>query len=154
MNSKSTTTTLVTPSDPVATDRVPTEPSIIFFDGVCGLCNRFVDFVLPRDRRKRFLFSPLQGETAAARLDRADTERITSVVLLQDQKSYRKTAAVTRVLWGLGGVWAIFGGLLWIIPGPIRDVGYAPVAKLRYRLFGKKESCRLPTPEERARFLP
>ncbi len=127
---------------------------ILFFDGVCGLCNRAVDFLLVRDASHVFLFAPLQGETAAARLSAEDTKTIDSIVLLDGRLSYRRSAAVVRVLWRLGGVWKLFGGLLWLIPRPLRDVGYKLVARTRYRLFGKKETCRLPTADERSRFLP
>jgi predicted DCC family thiol-disulfide oxidoreductase YuxK len=131
-----------------------TEESIIFFDGVCGLCNRWIDFVIPRDHSHRFRFSPLQGETAAERLDPKDTESLGSVVLQTGNRAYRHTTAIIRILWGLGGFWAFFASLLWLIPWPIRHLGYKIVAANRFRFFGKKETCRMPTPDERARFLP
>ena len=127
---------------------------ILFFDGVCGLCNASVDFVLTRDVNGRFQFSPLQGETARSLLKPEDINDLSSMVLWVDGQTYRKTAAVVRVLWSLGPVWQVLGTFLWLIPLPVRNLGYTLVAKNRYRLFGKKETCRLPTPEERARFLP
>ena len=127
---------------------------ILFFDGVCGLCNWSVDFVLKRDTQGLIQFSPLQGDTARTLLPPADLNDLDSVVLWVAGRTYRKSAAVVRVLWSLGPGWQIIGTALWLIPLPIRNLGYTLVAKNRYRLFGKKETCRLPTPEERIRFLP
>jgi predicted DCC family thiol-disulfide oxidoreductase YuxK len=127
---------------------------IIYFDGVCGLCNRSVDRVMAWDREQVFRFAPLQGETAAARLSPEDTRNLDSLVVQVDGKTYHRSSAVVRILWRLGGVAGLFGTLLWLIPRPLRDLGYRVVATNRYRMFGKKETCRMPTPEERARFLP
>jgi predicted DCC family thiol-disulfide oxidoreductase YuxK len=128
--------------------------SIVFFDGVCGLCNASVDFILTRDSRLRFRFAPLQGDTARQELPPADWERLDTLILLTPQGSYRRSAAVVRILWGLPGVWPTLGTLLWLIPKPLRDLGYRIVSANRLQWFGKKETCRLPTLEERDRFLP
>ena len=130
------------------------EPAIVFFDGVCGLCSSTVDFVMARDKHQRFVFAPLQGETAARELDPKDVESLSSMALKTNGKIHRASSAVARMLWRLGGIWSFLGALLWLIPWPIRHVGYKAVAAMRYRLFGKKETCRMPTPEERERFLP
>ena len=127
---------------------------VVFFDGVCGLCNVSVDFILARDTHQRFRFAPLQGETARQALPSADRERLDTLVLLTASGTYRRSAAVVRILWRLPGVWPILGALLWVIPGPLRDLGYRIVSANRLRWFGKKETCRLPTPEERERFPP
>lgn len=142
----------------VQIDRATTPPTddvrpIIFFDGVCGLCNSSVDFVLRHDRHGRMRFAPLQGETAARLLPAADRENLGSLVLWSEAGAFRRSAAVVRILWQLGGLWKVPAACLWLIPGPLRDGGYRVVAALRYRLFGKKETCRLPTPEERGRIL-
>ncbi len=126
---------------------------VVFFDGVCGMCNHFVDFLLKHDHKQVFLFAPLQGEAAKLHLEKSDTEDLKSIVLIKNGKTFRHSAAVVQVLCSLSIFWKTAGYALWIIPGPIRDLGYRLVAKVRYRIFGKKESCRLPTPEERARFL-
>lgn len=131
----------------------PAEHPLVFFDGVCGLCNRFVNFVLKRDRIGKFHFAPLQGQTAASLLPLSDTEHITSVVFLHQGQVARHSTAIVRVLRELGGVWSLLGCLLWLVPRPLRDFGYRCIASQRYRIFGKKETCRLPTPGERARFL-
>jgi predicted DCC family thiol-disulfide oxidoreductase YuxK len=135
--------------------------NVVFFDGVCGLCNRFVDFVLSRDHRGAIRFAPLQGETAGRvvsgewRVARGIQEPITTVVWLDSSgREFVRSAAAVRVLWRLGGVWWLIGWLLWLIPLALRDLGYRIIAANRYRWFGKKETCRLPTPAERARFLP
>lgn len=137
---------------------LPKEPSraqpILYFDGVCGLCSRAVDFVLRHDPDGQFRFAPLQGETAAARLDASDVADLDTMVLTTDQGTFRKSSAAVRIFWKLGSFWWLLGWLLWIVPRPLRDLGYRCVANTRYRLFGKHETCRLPTPAERDRFLP
>lgn len=125
---------------------------VIFFDGVCGLCNGFVDFVIQADKKQFFKFSPLQSEFAKENLTESDIKELKSVVLKMNGKTYRKSEAVFEVFKILGGGWRV---LSWfkILPQPIRNQGYDLVAKHRYRIFGKKELCRFPTPEERQRFI-
>lgn len=117
------------------------------------MCNRSVDFILRRDRCGRFLFAPLQGERARQELSADDIASLKSLVLKTAGGTYRRSAAAVRILWGLGGVWKFWGILLWLIPLPLRDLGYCAVSACRYRVFGKKETCRVPAPEERDRFL-
>lgn len=127
---------------------------IVFFDGVCGLCDRAVTAILAADRRGVFRFAPLQGETAARLLDPSETESLSTLVLLDERGTWRRSAAVVRILRGLGGFRRVLGTLLWLVPKPLRDLGYRGVAWQRYRLFGKHETCRMPQPEERDRMLP
>lgn len=126
---------------------------IVFFDGVCGLCNQFVDFLLVRDRRGWLRFAPLQGRTADAQLPAgrvsADPD---SIVYVEDGMQDRSTAVLSAVS-RLGGAWS-FVALLGLVPRPIRDWVYDVVATHRYRWFGRREQCRLPTDAERAAFLP
>jgi predicted DCC family thiol-disulfide oxidoreductase YuxK len=129
-------------------------PPVIFFDGECGLCNRWVDFVLARDHRHEFRFATLQGETAQRALPSADGKLLNSVVLLDDLGEHRRSDAVARMLIRIGGFWFVAGWLLRMIPRPIRNRGYDFVARHRYQWFGHKQTCRMPTPDERARFLP
>lgn len=131
----------------------PSHP-IVFFDGVCGLCNRSVDFLLRRDSNAVFQFAPLQGETARTRFPFVSDESLQTIILLDEQGVHRRSTAVVRILWRLGGAWKIAAVMLWLIPKPVREIGYRLVAKFRYRLFGKREACRLPTPAERERLLP
>lgn len=125
---------------------------IIFFDGVCGLCNGFVDFILKIDKHQSFTFSPLQSEYAAQHLEPEHIKDLTSVVYLKNGKKFLKSRAVIEILSDIGGIWklAVIGK---VIPDNLRNKAYDMVAANRYKLFGKKETCRLPTPEERARFL-
>lgn len=136
----------------------PTTPTqlpehVLFFDGVCGFCNKSINFVMERDRQGTFRFAPLQGITAEEFLSPEIRENLDSVVYARGDERFTKSAAAVRVLWQLGGIWWLLGSLLWLIPKPLRDLGYNGVAKVRYRLFGKHDTCRIPTPEERDRFL-
>jgi predicted DCC family thiol-disulfide oxidoreductase YuxK len=133
----------------------PTENRpILFFDGVCGLCNWFVNFALPRDRRGVIQFAPLQGETAKTLLPAADIESLSTVVLVDEQGIHRRSSAVVRVMRHFSAGWRAVSWLLWLIPRPLRDLGYKLIAANRYRIFGKRETCRMPSPAERERFLP
>ncbi|MES2788392.1 MAG: DCC1-like thiol-disulfide oxidoreductase family protein [Planctomycetota bacterium] len=127
---------------------------IVFFDGVCGLCDHTVKLLLRLDRRQRLRFAPLQGETAAQLLEAADIQELKSLVMYDRQGVSRCSTAVVRILWHVGGLYRIPSSLLWLIPSPIRNWGYRFVAAHRYQWFGKHEACRLPVPSERARFLP
>ncbi len=159
MNSATTSSDSIEHAAAISEADRPT--NVLFFDGVCGLCNRSVDFVLSRDRRGTIRFAPLQGETAKQvlssefRVPSAKTQSFDTIIWLDSSsREFVRSAAAVRVLWRLGGVWSLIGWLLWLIPRPLRDVGYRLVAANRYRWFGKKETCRLPSPAERERFLP
>ncbi|WP_413568082.1 thiol-disulfide oxidoreductase DCC family protein [Bdellovibrio sp. HCB117] len=127
--------------------------NVVFFDGVCHLCNGFVDAVISRDKTHLFLFAPLQGSTAEELLPAQDRTDLDTVIYFEKGKIYRRSAAVIKILSGLGGFFRIFS-LAMIIPGPLRDLIYKYVAKNRYKWFGEREFCRLPTPEERSYLLP
>jgi len=130
-----------------------TEAALLFFDGECGLCDGFVQFVLRRDTLGRVRFAPLQGETAADTLEEEDRASLDSVVLLVEGVAYRRSSAVVRVLWRLGLVWKLLGWLVWIVPCPLRDLGYRVVANYRRKLFGAAPQCRVPDAKTRERFL-
>ncbi|MFN5078013.1 MAG: thiol-disulfide oxidoreductase DCC family protein [Planctomyces sp.] len=127
--------------------------SLIFYDGVCGFCNHSVNWILQRDKSGRVLLAPLQGSTPRQLLAPEVRQTLSSGVLRHNGHLYTHSAAVCRILFLLGGFWWVCGALLWIIPSPLRDFGYRCVAKVRYRLFGKRDACRLPAPHDRARFL-
>ncbi len=129
------------------------KPPVVYFDGVCGLCNRSVNFILWHDRVGQFQFAPLQGITAAAQLDDDDTQSLSSIILQDESGIHRRSTAIVRILCRLGGGWRILGSLLWLVPYPIRNLGYRLIARYRYVFFGKSEACRLPTADERDRFL-
>lgn len=126
---------------------------IIFFDGVCGLCNRFVDHMLRVDRGGLFLFAPLQGATARERLPEGLADAMKSVVYLREGEVLQRSDAAIRILIDLGG-WRVLHKVWFLFPRVLRDAVYDEVARNRYRWFGKREACRVPTSEERARFLP
>jgi predicted DCC family thiol-disulfide oxidoreductase YuxK len=126
---------------------------ILFFDGVCGLCNRVVDFLMSVSSGPELKFAPLQGSTAKKLLPPAYTETLDTLVYYRDGKLWTKADAVGRILEDLGGVWST-AIVMRILPGFISNLSYDLVATNRYKLFGKKDSCRMPTADERARFLP
>jgi predicted DCC family thiol-disulfide oxidoreductase YuxK len=128
-----------------------TPPTLVLFDGVCGLCNRFVDTLLTHDRAQRLRFAPLQGTTAAAYTHHAPAAD-TVIVVEGDVVLMRSDAAITA-LTRLGALWS-FAALLGVVPVFVRDAVYAFVARHRLAWFGTREACRLPTPAERAVFLP
>ena len=105
------------------------------------------------DRKQQFRFAPLQGSTAHEFLPRGMADALESVVYLRNGTVLQRSDAGLRIMMDLGG-WRVLYGCLFIVPRFLRDVVYAWIARNRYRWFGKHETCRLPTPEERARFLP
>lgn len=125
---------------------------IVFFDGVCGLCNRAIDFLIRHDKRKVLFFTPLQGTTARKLLPPTEASSLSSIVYHSKGKIAYRTKAILMLLWDMGGWWKLFS-VFRIIPPFIRDIFYNWIATSRYKWFGKKESCRIPTLEERERFL-
>lgn len=125
---------------------------IIFFDGHCGLCNKFVNFMIKVDRKSVFKFSPLQSEFAKENLMASDVQDLKSVVVLIDGQSFRKAEGVFKALSTIGGIWKLSSILGWL-PSDVLNFGYDLVAENRYQIFGRSETCRLPTPEERNRFI-
>lgn len=128
---------------------------VIFFDGVCGLCNRFVDWTIRRDRHRVFKFAPLQGETAKQNIGEQPTgqEEEWTLVYVDEDGRFVRSSAVIRILTRLGGFWKI-AGAGYILPTSWRDALYRFVARRRYGWFGKRETCRMPSEEEKERFLP
>lgn len=125
---------------------------IVFFDGVCGLCNSYVDFLLPRDSEKKLQFSPLQSEAAKQYLSEQLRADLSTVVFFDEGLIFVRSEAVLRAMSYLPWPWNSMR-FFRLIPAFLRDAIYRLVAKTRYGLFGKKESCRLPTPDERERFI-
>jgi predicted DCC family thiol-disulfide oxidoreductase YuxK len=125
---------------------------IIFFDGYCGLCNGFVNFIMRVDRKGLFKFSPLQSDFAKAKLSVEDTQDLKSVVVLIDEVTYRKARGVFMALRELGLFWKCLS-FLRFLPAGLLNFSYDFIAENRYRLFGKRETCRLPSPAERERFI-
>lgn len=131
------------------------EHPVVFFDGVCNLCNGSVQFIIDRDPSGLFRFAPLQSDFARRQLTPhgVDPGNLDSVVLLQDGVVYQESGAVLRVARRLSGLWPVLFYVFIAIPPLLRNLGYRLIAKNRYRLFGREETCRIPTPELRARFL-
>ncbi len=138
----------------------PTLPqTVLLYDGECGVCDATVQFILERDSVGQFSFAPLQGDTAAGVLGRhpelpADLDSL--VLVRQTQSGETVTVhshAVLGVLHDLGGAWRLLSWLRFV-PRPITDTGYRAFAAVRYRIFGRVDSCRIPRPEEASRFLP
>lgn len=129
--------------------------AIVFFDGICGFCNATVDLLMRCDRHGVLNFASLQGETAARLLPESDRQDLKTLVLVTESgRRYVRSAATVRIAWRLGGLWKVAAVLLWLIPLPLRDLGYRVVSHIRYRLFGTRETCRMPTDTERDRLLP
>ena len=134
------------------------DPDIIFFDGVCNLCSGFVQFIIRHDQAGRFRFAALQSEAGQDLLAKhgfapsAGAAELDSVLLLSGGQLYYHSSAVLRIARGLGGGWAL-AGVGGLRPRAWRDALYRFIARNRYRWFGRQESCMLPTPELRARFL-
>ena len=127
---------------------------VVIFDGVCNLCNASVDFIIRHDQAGYFKVSANQHETGQRILQEqgVDPASVDTVFLYENGQLYRRSTAALRIARRLGFPWHLLYGFI-IIPAPIRDAVYKVIARNRYRWFGKKETCRLPTPEERARFL-
>jgi predicted DCC family thiol-disulfide oxidoreductase YuxK len=123
---------------------------VILFDGVCNLCTGSVRFVIERDSRKRFRFASLQSPVAERLLGRR--EDLEAVILLQNGKTYRKSGAALRIARRLDGLWPLLAVLL-IIPGFLRDAVYDWIGRRRYRMFGRREACWLPSVDLADRFL-
>lgn len=125
---------------------------IIFFDGVCNLCNGAVDFIIKHDKKAAFKLAALQSEEANNFLRQEQTEKLDSIVLYDNGKLFTKSTAALRIAKELGFPWRIFQIFL-IIPKILRDPVYDLIAQYRYKLFGKRDTCRLPSEETKSRFL-
>ena len=143
---------------PVAAD--PTLPErLILFDGVCAVCDAGMAWILAHDPGRRFAFAPLQGETAERVRRRhpelpADLDSIVYVEQIHgvEHLSWHSTA-IARIASALPAPWSWLRWIVWV-PRPLRDLGYRLFARIRYRVFGTIEACRLPTEDEARRFLP
>ena len=132
---------------------LPNKP-LVLFDGVCNLCNSSVQFLIRHDPKGKLMFASLQSNKGQEILKHfgMKTDNFDSFVLVENGQVYIKSTGVLRELKILGGFFTLFYGLI-IVPTPIRDFFYNFVARNRYKFFGKKEFCMIPTPELKARFL-
>lgn len=134
--------------------------TVVFYDGVCGLCDRLVRFLLTRDRAARLRFAPLQGDLARRQLlprghDPADLDSIVVIAGWQSPapRLLTRSRAVLHVVGQLGPGWRALAAIARVVPRRIGDAIYAAVARRRYRIFGRFDACPLPRPEWRGRFL-
>lgn len=127
---------------------------VIFFDGFCNLCNGAVQFTIARDQQNVFRFSSLQGAYAQQLLTpfKIDPSKGNSLVLVEDGRAYERSTAALRIAKKLSGLWPLLYGFI-IIPTFVRDWIYNYVAKNRFKWFGKRESCWVPTQELKDKFL-
>jgi predicted DCC family thiol-disulfide oxidoreductase YuxK len=126
---------------------------VILFDGVCNFCDASVQFILERDPNETFHFASLQSEAGQKLLKKYNVpEDMDSMILIENDKVYYKSAAALRISRHLKGAWKLLYALI-IVPAPIRNVVYDLIARNRFKWFGQKESCMLPPPNVRKRFL-
>lgn len=136
----------------------PTVPDrVVFYDGECGLCDRSVQWLVKRDRRRRLRYAPLQGRTVAALAPRLPglptTSTFDTICFLEGGRVLTRSAAVFAIVAHLGAPWSWLRLFRWV-PRALADRAYDAVASRRYRIWGKADACRVPTPEERACLLP
>ena len=127
---------------------------IILFDGVCNLCNSSVTFAIKRDKNDIFRFAALQSEIGMQLISKfkIDISQTDSIILVEGNDYYEKSSAALHIAKHLSGGWPLLYGFI-ILPKFIRNAVYDFIAKNRYKWFGKKESCMIPTPELQAKFL-
>ena len=128
---------------------------IILFDGVCNLCNSAIQDIIKRDKKDVFRFAPLQSEIGLTLVAERhiDTSKIDSIILIDPGTAYYvKSEAAMEIAKEVGGAWGVLPLLRWV-PVSIRNMVYDLVAKYRYRWFGRKAQCMVPTPELQAKFL-
>ena len=135
--------------------RVETLPDrLLLFDGVCNLCNALVQFTIKRDPDAKFKFASLQSDIGQKILEECGLplDDIDTFLYIDHGKAYLRSDAGLHTCKDIGGIWKVFSAFI-IVPRPIRDFIYDLLAKYRYRIFGRKNACMIPTPELKSRFL-
>lgn len=130
------------------------ENKVILFDGVCNLCNGAITFIIKHDKKDVFRYASLQseiGKKLAAKHD-IDLQKVDSIILITNNKAVSKSTAALRIAQQLSGAWPLFIVFL-IVPTFIRNGVYDFIARNRYKWFGKKDACMIPTPELKSKFL-
>lgn len=127
---------------------------VILFDGVCNLCNGFIQFIIKRDPEAKFRFAALQSDFAKDELQKRNINPnvINTVIFLDQNLTYTQSTAALEIAKKLGKGWQLLYPLI-LLPTSFRDFVYKLVAKNRYKWFGQKDSCMIPTPELKSRFL-
>ena len=129
---------------------------IVLFDGVCNLCNGAVVYIIKRDKNDVFRFAALQSDIGQKLINERniDTSKIDSIILIEPGIAYyTKSSAAIKIMNEFGGLWRVMNVFNYLLPTSIRDIIYDFIAKNRYKWFGKQESCMIPTPELKAKFL-
>lgn len=134
--------------------RIQDQYDIVLFDGVCNLCNAAVDLIIRNDKAGNFKVGALQDEKSRSILEEytIDPEYLDSIVLIRGDQVFYRSRAALEISRKLRGLWPLFYAFM-VVPKFIRDPVYNWIADNRYSWFGKKDTCRLPTPEEKERFL-
>ena len=127
---------------------------IILFDGVCNLCNRSVNFIISKDSKDIFRFATLQSDIGMSLMSQhgINTTKTDSVILIDTNEYHERSSAILQIVKDLSGGYALLYFFI-IVPKCIRDWGYDYIAKNRYKWYGKKDSCMVPTPELVSKFL-
>ncbi|MDH5581934.1 MAG: DCC1-like thiol-disulfide oxidoreductase family protein [Bdellovibrionales bacterium] len=125
---------------------------IVFFDGVCSLCNGFVDFLMSHNKNKKLKFASLQGNTAKSYIDQISLNELKTIIVYHKGKTFKKSEAIFLIVKNLGAPWNLFI-IFRLIPRFICDAIYDFIARHRYEIFGKKDTCRIPTEDEKSYFL-
>ncbi|MBL0308604.1 MAG: DUF393 domain-containing protein [Bacteroidetes bacterium] len=130
------------------------EVKVVLFDGVCNLCNGYVNWVIDHDKSRQVKFASLQSGYGQAVIERFNIhdQYLNTIIYLDGDKIYFRSEAVLRTLKQMGGIYSLAFGFM-IIPAFLRNWVYNTVAKYRYRWFGEREVCRIPTPELKDRFV-
>ena len=134
---------------------LPPDTPVLFFDGVCNLCNGWVQFLIKRDKQQRFRFASLQspiGQQLLTEAHRGPGDMQETVILYYQGRYYTRSAAVLKIFGLLGGLWPLLCAG-YIIPAFLRNALYDGIARNRYKWFGKKGVCMVPTPEQKHRFI-
>lgn len=133
---------------------IAAEHPIVCYDGVCGFCQRVVQFILPRDRAGRFRFTAIQSDVGQALLSHygLDPQALDTFVFIDNHRAYTRSTAGLRVLRGLGGGWGLLYAFI-AVPKPLRNAMYGWIARNRYRWFGRTDACLIPGRDVRERFL-
>ena len=126
--------------------------AIVLFDGVCNLCNGVVRWLIRHDRREALRFASLQSDVGLRLAARHGLAGVESIVVVEGERAFVRSDAVLRLTRHLARPWSLLGAAR-VLPRPLRDLGYRALARSRYRIFGRRDECMVPTPELQARFL-
>jgi len=128
--------------------------NLVLFDGVCNLCNALVQFVIRHDPKAKFRFAAIQSDIGRKIFQKygMDTADLQTFVFISDKQVFLRSSAAIAVVSRFGGAWKMCA-IFWLVPRFVRDAVYSAIARNRYRWFGRKDACMIPTPEIEKRFL-